>query len=129
MKRIRRTVIGLFLSTLVVNPVLAQQPHVVDQSALDQQVAAKVAETVEQRAVIERLLEREQVRSIAERAGIELADVKAAVATLEGDELAQLAAHSQGVDDSLTGGQSTITISTTTIIIGLLVLILLVVAT
>ncbi len=129
MKRIRRTVIGLFLSTSVVNPVLAQQPHVVDQSALDQQVAAKVAETVEQRAVIERLLEREQVRSIAERTGIELADVKAAVATLEGDELAQLAAHSQGVDDSLTGGQSTITISTTTIIIGLLVLILLVVAT
>ena len=129
MKRIRRTVIGLFLSTLVVNPVLAQQPHVVDQSALDQQVAAKVAETVEQRAVIERLLEREQVRSIAERTGIELADVKAAVATLEGDELAQLAAHSQGVDDSLTGGQSTITISTTTIIIGLLVLILIVVAT
>ena len=127
MKRIRRTVIGLFLCTSVVNPVLAQQPHVVDQSALDQQVAAKVAETVEQRAVIERLLEREQVRSIAERTGIELADVKAAVATLEGDELAQLAAHSQGVDDSLTGGQSTITISTTTIIIGLLVLILLVV--
>ena len=128
MNRIRRTVIGLFLSTLVVNPALAQQPHVVDQRALDQQVAAKVAETVEQRAVIERLLEREQVRSIAERTGIELADVKAAVATLEGDELAQLAAHAQGVDDSLTGGQSTITISTTTIIIGLLVLILIVVA-
>ena len=105
MKRIRRTLIGLLLSALVVNPVLAQQPHVVDQVALDQQVAAKVAETVEQRAVIERLLEREQVRSIAERTGIELADVKAAVATLEGDELAQLAAHSQGVDDSLTGGQ------------------------
>lgn len=127
MKRIRRTVIGLFLSTLVVNPVLAQQPHVVDQSALDQQVAAKVAETVEQRAVIERLLEREQVRSIAERTGIELADVKAAVATLEGDELAQLAVHAQGVNDSLAGGQSTITISTTTIIIGLLVVILVVV--
>ena len=129
MKRIRRTVIGLLLSASVVNPVLAQEPHVVDQGALDQQVAAKVAETVEQRAVIERLLEREQVRSVAERTGIELADVKAAVATLEGDELAQLAAHAQGVDDSLTGGQSTITISTTTIIIGLLVLILLVVAT
>ncbi len=45
MKRIRRTLIGLLLSALVVNPVLAQQPHVVDQSALDQQVAAKVAET------------------------------------------------------------------------------------
>ncbi len=129
MKRIRRTLIGLLLSALVVNPVLAQQLHVVDQVALDQQVAAKVAKTAEQRAVIERLLEREQVRSVAERTGIELADVKAAVATLEGDELAQLAVHAQGVDDSLTGGQSTITISTTTIIIGLLVLILLVVAT
>ncbi len=127
MKRIRRTLIGLLLSALVVNPVLAQQLHVVDQVALDQQVAAKVAKTAEQRAVIERLLEREQVRSVAERTGIELADVKAAVATLEGDELAQLAVHAQGVDDSLTGGQSTITISTTTIIIGLLVLILLVV--
>ena len=129
MKRIRRTLIGLLLSALVVNPVLAQQLHVVDQVALDQQVAAKVAKTAEQRAVIERLLEREQVRSVAERTGIELADVKAAVATLEGDELAQLAAHAQGVDDSLTGGQSTITISTTTIIIGLLVVILLVVVT
>ncbi|MEE8128958.1 MAG: hypothetical protein V3T48_01610 [Vicinamibacterales bacterium] len=129
MKRIRRTLIGLLLSALVVNPVLAQQLHVVDQVALDQQVAAKVAKTAEQRAVIERLLEREEVRSVAERTGIELADVKAAVATLEGDELAQLAVHAQGVDDSLTGGQSTITISTTTIIIGLLVVILLVVVT
>ena len=129
MKRIRRTLIGLLLSALVVNPVLAQQLHVVDQVALDQQVAAKVAKTAEQRAVIERLLEREQVRSVAERTGIELADVKAAVATLEGDELAPRAVHAQGVDDSLTGGQSTITISTTTIIIVLLAVILLVLVT
>ena len=126
---IRQTAILLLASTFIANPVLARQLHIADQSVIDAQLAAKTAETDRQRATIERLLEREQVREIAARAGIDMASVATAVSTLDGEELAQLAEQAQTVDDSLAGGQSTITISTTTIVIGLLVLILIVVVT
>ena len=46
------------------------------------------------------------------------------MATLDGQELTQLAAQARQVDQALAGGQSKITISTTVIIIALLVLIL-----
>ena len=129
MERIRTVLFALLVATFTTNPLLAQQSHVADQLALDAQVAAKAAQADEQRAVIQRLLERDEVQAIAERAGIDVAEVDAAVATLDGEELAQLAAQAQGVDDSLAGGQSRVTISTTAIIIGLLILILVIVAT
>jgi hypothetical protein len=49
------------------------------------------------------------------------------VATLDGEELANLAAQARQVEGQLAGGQSTVTISTTLIIIALLIIILIVV--
>ena len=67
-----------------------------------------------------------EVKAVAEKAGLDLRRATTAVASLDGQELTQLAAQARQVDQALAGGQSSITISTTVIIIGLLVLILLV---
>ena len=50
------------------------------------------------------------------------------MASLDGQELTQLADQARQADEALAGGQSKVTISTTVIIIILLVLILLIVA-
>jgi hypothetical protein len=47
---------------------------------------------------------------------------------VDGEDLSALAAQARQVDEALAGGQSQITLSTTMIIIGLLVLVLLIVA-
>ena len=60
--------------------------------------------------------------------GVDIRRADSAVATMNGSELASVAAQARQADEALAGGASTVTISTTTIIIGLLVLILLIVA-
>ena len=67
-------------------------------------------------------------KPVAEKAGLDLRRATTAVASLEGQELTQLAAQARQVDEALAGGQSKVVISTTVIIIILLVLILLIVA-
>jgi hypothetical protein len=74
------------------------------------------------------VLGRSEVSSIAERAGIDLRRATGAVSTLQGDDLARVAAQARQVEGALAGGQSKVTISTTMIIIALLVLILIIVA-
>ena len=69
-----------------------------------------------------------EVKAVAEKAGLDLRRATTAVASLDGQELTQLAAHARQVDQALAGGQSRVIISTTLIIIVLLVLILLIVA-
>jgi hypothetical protein len=127
MLKLRLATVALLVGAFALSPLHAQQ-SIVDDAALDQEVAARAAETIEQRGAIEQLLEREQVREIAARAGIDLSDVHAAAATLDGEELAEVAAQAEQVDDSLSGDQQSITLRTTTIIIALLVLILIIVA-
>ena len=51
-----------------------------------------------------------------------------AVSTLQGEDLARVAAQARQVETALAGGQSKVVISTTMIIIALLVLILIIVA-
>jgi hypothetical protein len=75
-----------------------------------------------------RVLRHPDVARLAGQVGLDLKRAESAVATLEGQELADLAARARDVDQALAGGQRSITISTTLIIIGLLVLILLIVA-
>jgi hypothetical protein len=100
----------------------------VDQATLDRTIAAHVQRSDADRGAIRHLLERQEVREVAARAGIDITRAEAAVATLDAAELHEIAEQARAVDDSLAGGQSRITLSTTTIIIGLLVLILLIVA-
>ena len=104
MERIRTSVLALLFALAIWRPVSAQQ-HVADQIALDQVIA-----------------------EVLEGAGLDLKRAETAVASLDDAEVGIIAAQARAVNDVLVGGQSKVTISTTVIIIGLLVLILLIVA-
>jgi hypothetical protein len=75
-----------------------------------------------------RVLRHSEVARLASQIGLDLKRAESAITTLDGQELADLAARARDVDQALAGGQRSITISTTLIIIGLLLLILLIVA-
>ena len=127
MERIRTSVLAMLFVLAISLPLSAQQ-HVADQATLDQVVAGHVRQKADDREAIRRLLEIEQVREVAKGAGLDLRRAETAVAALDDAEVGLIAAQARTVNDVLAGGQSTVTISTTVIIVGLLVLILLIVA-
>jgi len=124
----RISVIAL-LSVIVLSlPAAAQQSRTADQAILDQAIAEHVRQTTDDREAVLRVLENDQVRRLAGQMGVDLKRAEAAVATLGDAELGAMAAQARAVNDALAGGQSSVTISTTLIIIGLLILILIIVA-
>ena len=127
MKFVRRT-LAVCLSVLIMAPMASAQSHVIGKNALDQAVQERVARDQADRGAILTLLQRADVRDVAAKAGISLEQATAAVTTLQGDDLREVASHARQVNNQLAGGASTIVISTTTIIIILLVVILIVVA-
>jgi hypothetical protein len=126
-----RTSVSIFaivLMVLTAVPRLGAQSHAAPQSALDAAVQQHVAAISADREAVLRVLDRSEVKAVAEGAGIDLRRVTSAIATLQGDELARVAAQAQEVENALAGGQSRVVISTTLIIVVLLVLILIIVA-
>ena len=127
--RTTTTVLAILLTLAAATPRLhAQSPHVASQAALDAAIQLHVDQVGAQREAVLRALDRDEVKAVAGRAGIDLTTAATAVASLQGEQLAAAAAQAAQLDESLAGGQSKITISTTLIIIALLVIILLVVA-
>jgi hypothetical protein len=123
------TVLAILLTLAAAAPSLhAQSPHVASQAALDAAIQQHVDHTAAQRAAVLRVLDRDEVKAVAGRVGIDLTTASTAVATMQGQELSAAASQAQQVEQALAGGQSKLVISTTTIIIALLVIILLVVA-
>ena len=124
------SVLPIVLSLLIAAPsAQAQSSHAAPQAVLDAAVRQHAVSADEERAAVLRVLERSEVKAVAGRAGIDLRTVAGAVATLDADQLAAVAAQAQQVDGALAGGASTVVISTTTIIIALLIIILIVAAT
>lgn len=123
------SIVALVFSFLVVVPrVDAQTAHAATQSALDAALQEHVATAEADRGTVRRLLDRPEVQALAGDVGLDVRRAQRAIATLEAQELASLAAQARQVDEALAGGQSRVTISTTAIIIALLVIILIVVA-
>jgi hypothetical protein len=112
----------------VVPQAQAQSSHAAPLTALEAAVQDHVASAAADREAVARLLARPEVQKIAGEAGIDMRRATQAAATLDGAQLTELAAQARQLEQSLAGGQSSVTISTTLIIIGLLVLILLIVA-
>src|SRR5262249_1842997 len=127
--RLMSSVVAVILCVLVAVPgASAQTPHVASQGTLDAAVQDRVIAAERDRDTVRAFLQRDDVKAIAGKAGIDIARAETAVATLDGAELATLAAQARQAEQGLAGGASSVTISTTTIIIALLVLILLIVA-
>lgn len=123
------TVLAILLTLAAAAPRLhAQSTHVASQAALDAAMQQHVDDTTAQREAVLKVLNRDEVKAVAGRVGIDLTTATTAVATLQGEQLAAAAGQAQQVEHALAGGASTVVISTTTIIIALLVIILLVVA-
>jgi ferritin-like metal-binding protein YciE len=123
------TVLAITLTLVAAAPrAQAQTNHVATQATLDAAIQQHVESTASQRAAVMQALERDEVKAVAGRVGLDLRTAKTAVATLDGADLAAAAAQAQQLDAALAGGASTVVISTTTIIIALLVVILLVIA-
>ena len=125
MKVVRRS-LAVLLAVLVSAPVANAQQHVIGKSALDQAVEQRVARDQSDRDAIMTLLQQQKVRDIAQQAGLSIDKATAAVATLEGDDLRQVASQARQVNNELAGGATTVVITTTTIIIILLIVIIIV---
>lgn len=122
-------VLVMLLSTLIAVPrVQAQTPHAATQSAMDAAVQEHVSSIASDRDDVLRVLNLPQVKTVADQTGLDLRKATSAMATLQGQDLATVAAQARQVERSLAGGQSRVVISTTMIIIALLVLILIIVA-
>jgi hypothetical protein len=122
-------VLAILLTVLTVVPrVHAQASHAATQSAIDLALGQHVSTEAADRADVVRVLEHPAVKDVASHTGIDLRRATSAVAMIDGEQLGALAAQARQAEQALAGGQSKVTISTTVIIIGLLVLILLIVA-
>jgi hypothetical protein len=125
--RVLKSTLAVMLALHLVAPgAWAAEQHVASPAALESMVAAEANTDDQNRQVIRDLLQREDVREIASGAGLDIATAEAAVAVLDGAELAQLASQAQQAGDQLAGGASAVVISTTTIIIVLLIILLVV---
>jgi hypothetical protein len=124
--RIVRRSLAVLLAVLFVAPVAQAQTHVIDKSALAAAVQERVSRDQADRDAIMTLLQRDEVRQIAAAAGVSLETAQAAVSTLDGEQLRELASQARHVQNDLAGGASTVVISTTTIIIVLLLVILII---
>jgi hypothetical protein len=122
--RVLRRSLAVCLAVVFMAPALNAQNHVVGKSTLDKAVQERVVREQADREAISSLLQREEVRQVAARTGIALDSAEAAVATLQGAELEEIAAQARAVENELAGGASTVVISTTTIIIILLLVLL-----
>ena len=142
MRMLRHLVAAALITGLVSSSAAAQQRHVVDARSLASAVHEHVQAQDSNRTAVKDTLARPEVQQAASAAGIDLSRVSAAVNTMSPADLERTAAAAREVKmaldrsltapspsgDALVGGASSITLSTTTIIIGLLVLILLIVA-
>lgn len=128
MRMFATIVFVVFSLGTAIPPVHAQTSHAAPQSILDAAVQDHVATSAADRERVIRLLERPEVQTVAGEIGLDLRRAQSAISTLEGQQLADVVAQAQQVEEALAGGQSRIVVSTTLIIIALLVLILIIVA-
>ena len=128
--------VAVVLSMLMAAPPLHASPagtgqaptHIAGDPVLAAAIQDHARAADRDRDTVRQFLQRADVKTIAGKYGVDMRRAESAVAAMDASELARVATQARRAEDALAGGQSKVTISTTTIIIGLLVLILLIVA-
>ena len=115
--------VSLAMALGLAAPLAAQGRSAVSTAELDAVVSARPAANGD---AVRTLLTSPQAQRVAARMGIKPAELSARVAGLDRASLGRLADQARVNQRDLAGGSSTIVISTTAVIIGLLILILLV---
>jgi hypothetical protein len=96
------------------------------QADLDNVIAKKLAQEDAARNTITTLLQRDDVRGMAEGYGLDVRRAEAAVGTLQGDELQRLSLLAANANAQLAGGTTVITISLVSALLIVIIIILLV---
>jgi hypothetical protein len=105
-------------------PALAQD-HIVPRSALTSAVSAQTVTDAQNRKAIATVLERRDVREIAERMGLDATTADRALATMSSSELARAATMANATHADLAGGD-VVVISVTTLLLLLILIVLIV---
>lgn len=130
MKTVRRyttLAMGILLLVGISHPLRAQERGPDPAKGIEESLTTRAATLESERERVLDFLNREAVRTTAEKHGIDLEEVRAAVQTMEAQELKGLEKQMQTMDDAMAGGDR-IVIASSTIIIILLILILVAVA-
>lgn len=98
--------------------------QVVGPSELNQAVTKSLDQENAARNTITTLLQRDEVRALANGYGLDLRRAEAAVGTLQGDELKRVSALAASADSQLAGGATTITISLVALLLIIIIIIL-----
>jgi hypothetical protein len=95
------------------------------QADLDNAIAKTLAEEDAARSTITTLLQRDEVRSLAEGYGLDVRRAEAAVSTLEGSELQRLSLLAADANVQLAGGDVILRISLVALLLIVIIVILL----
>ncbi len=127
--RIRQLITSLLLGVLVLSAPLAHSADTytapTTQSELDAAIVEALAREDASRSRITSLLQRDEVRSLAEGHGLDMRRAEAAVGTLQGDELERLAQLATQAEVQLAGGDTIIRISLVALLLIIIIVILL----
>jgi len=120
-----RIVTCVLVGLLVSGPLAYGAPTVAVQADLDTAIARTLDQEDAARTTITTLLQREEVRKMAEGRGLDLRRAEAAVGTLQGDELQRLSLLAARADAQLAGGDQIVSISLVTLLLIVVIVILL----
>jgi hypothetical protein len=121
--RIRSFVAVVVLgAALTASPALAQE-RIVDRAAINTAIAAAPAADETNRQLVLKALQQPSVRELADRLGVSPVEAERAVSTMSSAELKELAEPARAIVER-TGGDRYITISLTTLLLGIIVLLL-----
>jgi len=121
-------VTSVLVGMLVLSGPLAHSSDSVVSLATEVDLDNAIAKTLDQeaaaRGTITALLQRDDVRKIAEGRGLDLRRAEAAVATVQGDDLQRLSLLAADVDAKLAGGDQVVSISLVTLLLIVIIVIL-----
>ena len=123
-----RRIASLALSAMLVwvGPAMSQTtPAVVTSGELEQALLRHADREGESRSRVIGLLQRDDVRAMAQEAGLDLRRAEAAVGTLEPTELEDLAQQAASIESGLAGGDTVIRISLVALLLIIIIIILL----
>lgn len=121
--RIRSFVAFLALTAaLTASPAFAQD-QIVTHSAIHDAIAAQPDVDHTNRQLVLKALQQPSVRELAEKMGVSPVDAERAISTMSSDELKELAEPARAIVEH-TGGERVVTISLTTLLLGIIILLL-----
>lgn len=122
--RARPVAVWLTLCALLVSSPAWAQQHIADSAQMQQAVAAKASADETNRQVVRKVLDRSDVKALANQMGLDVRQAETAVGQLSGEELASLAQAASAAQADLAGGSNTVTISLTTLLLIIIIIIL-----